>query len=50
MTKESQGKPKLTDAERHQRFVEAAREVGASDQAEDFDKAFGKVTARPSRP
>ena len=36
--------PKLTDAERHARFKEMAREVGASDRPEDFDKAFGTVT------
>lgn len=37
-------KPKLTDAERHQRFANMAREVEASEDAEDFDKAFEKVT------
>lgn len=41
-----ESKPKLTDAERHKRFVEAAREVDASKKAEDFDKAFEKVTRR----
>lgn len=40
-------KPKLPDAERHKRFVAMAREVGASDKAEDFDKAFKKVTGSP---
>lgn len=40
-------KPKLTDAERHKRFTDMAREVEASEDAEDFDKAFEKVT-RPS--
>lgn len=44
MTKASQTKPKLTDAERHKRFVATAREVGASEAPEDFDKAFEKVT------
>jgi hypothetical protein len=49
--------PKLTDAERHERFVAMAKEVGASDRPKDFDKAFEKVTkpvppssARASRP
>jgi hypothetical protein len=37
--------PKLTDAERHARFVEMARDVDASEDAKDFDKAFEKVTA-----
>jgi hypothetical protein len=38
-------KPKLTDAERHKRFVEMARQVGASDDPKAFDKAFKQVTA-----
>jgi hypothetical protein len=36
-------KPKLTDAERYQRFLEAAKEVGASDDPKDFDEAFKKI-------
>lgn len=40
-------KAPLTDAERHKRFLDMAREVGASDDAKAFDKAFKKVTARP---
>jgi hypothetical protein len=46
-------KPKLTDAQRHKRFVEMAREVEASESPKDFDKAFKKVTgtsAPRSRP
>jgi hypothetical protein len=35
--------PRLTDAERHKRFVEMAREVKASDDPNEFDKAFTKV-------
>lgn len=42
-------KPKPTDAERHKRFVEMARQVGASDDPKAFDKAFKKVTAKPPR-
>jgi hypothetical protein len=38
-------KLKLTDAERHKRFVEMAREVGASDDPKDFESAFKKVTS-----
>jgi hypothetical protein len=41
-------KPKLTDAERHARFVETAREVGASEDPKDFEKAFDRVTAPPA--
>jgi hypothetical protein len=36
-------KPKLTDAERRKRFVEMAREVGASESPRDFDREFRKV-------
>jgi hypothetical protein len=40
-------KPKLTDAERHKRFVAMAREVGASDDPMAFDRAFKKVVGKP---
>ena len=36
-------KPKLTDAERHKRFIETAKKVGASENIADFDKAFNKI-------
>ena len=45
MQRKSASKPKLTDAERHKRFVEMAREVGASDDPKDFEKAFKKVVS-----
>jgi hypothetical protein len=35
--------PRLTDTERHKRFVEMAREVEASADQNDFDEAFDKV-------
>jgi hypothetical protein len=38
-------KPKLTDAERHKRFVDMAKEVQASEDPKDFESAFKKVTA-----
>ena len=43
--------PKLSDVERHKRFVEMAREVGASEDQKIFDKAFEKVVIlkKPSR-
>lgn len=44
MAKAPKKSPKLTDAERHKRFVDMAREVEASEKPRDFDKAFGKVT------
>ena len=40
-------KVKLTDLERHRRFVEMAREVGASDDPKAFDRAFKKVAVKP---
>jgi len=39
-------KSKLTDAERHKRFLDMARQVGASDDPKDFDRAFKKVAGR----
>ena len=39
--------PKLTDEDRHKRFLDTAKEVEASEKPEDFDKAFTKV-ATPS--
>jgi len=39
-------KHKLTDTERHKRFVEMAKKVEASDDPKEFDKAFNKVIAK----
>lgn len=50
MTKPKQDKPKLTDAERHKRFVDMAKEVGASDKQADFDRAFKAVTGKEKAP
>lgn len=43
-------KTALTDSERHGRFVEMAKEVGASDKPQDFDKAFQAVTEKGKAP
>lgn len=48
MTRKSAAKPKLTDAERHKRFLEEARRAEASDDPEDFNKALKRVA--PSKP
>lgn len=40
--------PKLTDAERHARFKDMAREVEASEKPTDFDKAFKSVATPAS--
>ncbi len=39
--------PKVTDAERHTRFKKMAKEVEASEDPQDFEKAFTKITAPP---
>jgi hypothetical protein len=41
-----EAKPKPDDPAQSKRFVETAREVGASEHAEDFDKTFDKVVRR----
>jgi hypothetical protein len=38
--------PKLSDAERHKRFVAMAKELKASDDPKGFDKAFRKVVGK----
>ncbi len=43
-------KPKLTDAERHNRFVSMAHEVQADESPGSFDRAFDKVVSKPKRP
>jgi hypothetical protein len=48
MAKEKPKKTKLTDAERHKRFVETAKVVDASDDPKDFDNAFKTITKRKS--
>ena len=50
MPKKAAKKAKLTDAERHKRFKDMAKEVGASEDPKDFEKAFKKIaTQRPTR-
>ena len=41
-------KPKLTDQERYERFLDVAQKVEASDDPKDFDEAFRKVV-RPEK-
>lgn len=49
MAAKKKPKPKLTDAERHKRFVELAREVGADESPSSFDRAFARVLHPPKR-
>lgn len=48
MAKTPHSKPKLTDAERHKRFVDTAKKVEASDNIADFDRAFSKLDIKTS--
>jgi hypothetical protein len=43
MAKKPERKPKLTDAERHKRFVEVARKVEADETEEGAERALKKV-------
>ena len=42
--------PKLTDAGRHERFKDVAREVEASEDSEDFGRTFDAITRPDCRP
>lgn len=42
--KKAAPKQKVTDEERHRRFVEMAREVSADERVDSFDEAFKRVT------
>lgn len=42
-------KPKLTDAERHRRFVETAKKVEASESLDEFDSVFKTIVTHTSR-
>ena len=46
MPPKSKPKIKLTDAERHKRFVAMAREVEADESPKSFDRAFAKVAKK----
>ncbi len=45
-------KPKPDEKPQSERFIETAREIGADETKEGFEKAWGKVviTQRPSAP
>jgi hypothetical protein len=43
----AQPKPKLTDAERHERFKDMAKELGAEGEAPGFDRVVGRVAKLP---
>jgi chorismate mutase len=41
--KKQESKPKLTDAERHERFVAMAKEVGADNDPASFERVFQRI-------
>ncbi len=50
MARKPQSKSTLTDAERHARFVETARQTGASEDPKDFDAAFERLVGKAAPP
>lgn len=42
-------KERLTDVERHKRFKAMAKETGADDAPEAFERAFTKVVTHPKK-
>lgn len=46
MDKPIKSRKRLTDAERHKRFVETANKIEASEESVFFDKAFAQVTTK----
>lgn len=41
--KKAKPKPKLSDKEQSERFIEAARELGVDESGEEFQRAFDKI-------
>ena len=48
--KKPPSKSKITDAERHKRFIETAKKVEASEDQKDFDDQFSRVVKPPHNP
>ncbi len=47
--KKKKAKPKLTDKEQSERFIEAARELDVDETGKTFESAFQKIVSRKSR-
>lgn len=45
----AKSKPKLSDIERHARFIETARKIEASEDTADFEKVFKKIVKRRTK-
>jgi hypothetical protein len=46
----AEAKPKLTDKERYDRFLDMARKVEASEDPKDFEEAFRRVVKSTPKP
>ncbi len=44
--KKKKAKPKLTDKEQSERFKQTARQLGADESGERFDKAFDAILGK----
>jgi hypothetical protein len=47
--KKKKAKPKLTDKEQSERFIETARELGADESGKGFERAVEKILIEPKR-
>jgi hypothetical protein len=43
-------KPKLSDKEQSERFMETAREIGVDESGEAFEKAFKRIAKSQAKP
>jgi hypothetical protein len=49
MIRRLSARPKVTDAERHGRFVAMTQQIAALDDVKDFEKAFQEAFKKASR-
>jgi hypothetical protein len=47
--KKRPAKPKLTDKEQSERFIETARELGSDESGRAFDRALDRIVSRKSK-
>lgn len=47
--KKQKAKPKLTDKEQSERFIEAAREIGVDESGKTFEKSLIGILRTPAR-
>jgi hypothetical protein len=46
--KKAKPKPKLTDKDQSERFIETAREIGVDESGKEFDRAIGRLINQKS--